>query len=155
MRQVFARQGPVVFEGEHYPIPYVGGPGLPAPTTNPQGEALGKALKPIVHPLRADIPIFMGAEGPKNVALAAEIADGWFPFLYAPEHEAYYREALAEGFARPGARHNEDSFEVDRAGGQDPRGEGSLDQVTGNHPDRQRRRHHDPDRGGDLPLDRR
>jgi len=112
MRQVFARQGPVVFEGEHYPIPYVGGPGLPAPATNPQGEALGKALKPIVHPLRADIPIFMGAEGPKNVALAAEIADGWFPFLYAPEHEEYYRQALAEGFARPGARHNQDSFEV-------------------------------------------
>jgi alkanesulfonate monooxygenase SsuD/methylene tetrahydromethanopterin reductase-like flavin-dependent oxidoreductase (luciferase family) len=54
----------------------------------------------------------MGAEGPKNVALAAEIADGWFPFLYAPEHEEYYREALAAGFARPGARHNQDTFEV-------------------------------------------
>lgn len=112
MRQVFARQGPVVFEGEHYPIPYAGGPGRPAPATNPDGEPLGKALKPIVHPLRADLPIFMGAEGPKNVALAAEIADGWFPFLYAPEHEEYYREALAEGFARPGARRSLETFEV-------------------------------------------
>jgi F420-dependent oxidoreductase-like protein len=112
MRQVFARQGPVVFDGEHYPIPYPGGPGRPAPATNPDGEPLGKALKPIVHPLRADLPIFMGAEGPKNVALAAEIADGWFPFLYAPEHEEYYREALAEGFARPAARRSQETFEV-------------------------------------------
>jgi F420-dependent oxidoreductase-like protein len=100
MRQVFAREGPVTLDGEHYPIPIPGGTGL------------GKALKPIVHPLRADIPIYMAAEGPKNVALAAEIADGWFPFLYAPEHEEYYREALADGFARPQARHNQETFEV-------------------------------------------
>jgi F420-dependent oxidoreductase-like protein len=100
MRQVFARQAPVTLEGEHYPLPYPGGTGL------------GKPLKPIVHPLRPDIPIYLAAEGPKNVALAAEIADGWFPFLYAPEHEEYYREALADGFARPGARHNQETFEV-------------------------------------------
>jgi F420-dependent oxidoreductase-like protein len=100
MRQVFARQAPVTLEGEHYPLPYPGGTGL------------GKPLKPIVHPLRPDIPIYLAAEGPKNVALAAEIADGWFPFLYAPEHEEYYREALADGFARPGARHNQENFEV-------------------------------------------
>jgi F420-dependent oxidoreductase-like protein len=100
MRQVFAREGPVTLDGQHYPIPYPGGTGL------------GKALKPIVHPLRADIPIYMAAEGPKNVALAAEIADGWFPFLYAPEHEEYYREALADGFAQPGARHTQETFEV-------------------------------------------
>jgi F420-dependent oxidoreductase-like protein len=100
MRQVFARQAPVTLEGEHYPLPYPGGTGL------------GKALKPIVHPLRPDIPIYLAAEGPKNVALAAEIADGWFPFLYAPEHEEYYREALADGFARPGARHSQETFEV-------------------------------------------
>jgi F420-dependent oxidoreductase-like protein len=100
MRQVFARQAPVTLEGEHYPLPYPGGTGL------------GKPLKPIVHPLRPDIPIYLAAEGPKNVALAAEIADGWFPFLYAPEHEEYYREALADGFARPGARHHQETFEV-------------------------------------------
>ena len=100
MRQVFAREGPVALDGEHYPIPYPGGTGL------------GKPLKPIVHPLRAEIPIFLAAEGPRNVALAAEIADGWFPFLYAPEHEEYYRDALAEGFAQPHARHSLETFEV-------------------------------------------
>jgi F420-dependent oxidoreductase-like protein len=100
LRQVFAREGPVTYAGEHYPLPYPGGTGL------------AKPLKPTVHPLRADTPIFMGAEGPKNVALAAEIADGWFPFLYAPDHEEYYREALGEGFGRPGARHRQETFEV-------------------------------------------
>src|SRR5260370_17881956 len=79
MRQVFAREGPVVFEGEHYPIPYAGGPGRPAPATNPDGEPLGKALKPIVHPLRPDLPIFMGAEGPKNVSPPAHTPTAWFP----------------------------------------------------------------------------
>ena len=58
--------------GPHYPLPFPGGTGL------------GKPLKPIVHPLRADIPIILGAEGPKNVALAAEIADGWFPIFFSP-----------------------------------------------------------------------
>jgi F420-dependent oxidoreductase-like protein len=69
-------------------------------------------LKPITHPLRADLPIILGAEGPKNIALAAEIADGWLPIFYAPKHEAMYRESLAEGFARPGARRGWDDFEV-------------------------------------------
>src|SRR5438309_967730 len=67
VRQVLAREAPVASDGPHYPLPYPGGTGL------------GKPLKPIVHPLRADLPIFLGAEGPKNVALAAEVADGWFP----------------------------------------------------------------------------
>ena len=100
MRQVFAREGPVTFDGEHYALPRPGGTGL------------GKALKPTVHPLRADLPIFLAAEGPRNVAMAAEIADGWFPFLYSPEHDQHYRDALAEGFARPGARHGFEDFEV-------------------------------------------
>jgi F420-dependent oxidoreductase-like protein len=100
MRQVFAREGTVSFDGEHYKLPLEGGTGL------------GKALKPTVHPLRKDIPIFLAAEGPKNVAMAAEIADGWFPFLYSPEHDKHYRDALAEGFARPEARHQAEDFEV-------------------------------------------
>src|SRR5205807_930515 len=58
IRKVVAREAPVTFDGEHYPLPYPGGTGL------------GKALKPTVHPLRTDIPIYMGAEGPHNVALA-------------------------------------------------------------------------------------
>ncbi|MGI8609179.1 MAG: LLM class F420-dependent oxidoreductase [Candidatus Dormibacteria bacterium] len=100
MRKVFAREGPVSFEGEHYRLPLEGGTGL------------GKALKSTVHPLRRDIPIFLAAEGPKNVAMAAEIADGWFPFLYSPEHDAHYREALAEGFGRATSRHGFEDFEI-------------------------------------------
>ena len=100
MRQVFAREGPVSFQGEHYVLPLPGHTGL------------GKALKPTVHPLRTDIPIFLAAEGPKNVAMAAEIADGWFPFLYSPEHDAHYREALQEGFGRATSRHGFADFEI-------------------------------------------
>jgi alkanesulfonate monooxygenase SsuD/methylene tetrahydromethanopterin reductase-like flavin-dependent oxidoreductase (luciferase family) len=55
---------------------------------------LGKPLKPIVHPLRNEIPIYMGAEGPKNVALSTEIADGWLPLIYNPYDESVYEESL-------------------------------------------------------------
>jgi F420-dependent oxidoreductase-like protein len=64
-----------------------------------------------VHPLRADIPIMLGAEGPKNVALAAEICDGWLPIFFSPRLAPMYNEWLDEGFARPGARRRED-FEI-------------------------------------------
>src|SRR6266550_3998984 len=63
IRKVLAREERVTNDGPHYPLPYPGGLGL------------GKPLKPITHPLRADVPIILGAEGPKNVALAAEAAD--------------------------------------------------------------------------------
>src|SRR5438552_2019658 len=94
VRQVLARKGPVENPGPHYPMPYTG----------PGSLGLGKPLKPITHPLRADLPIWLGSEGPKNVALTAEIADGWLPIYYAPKVSAMYREWLREGFARPGAR---------------------------------------------------
>jgi F420-dependent oxidoreductase-like protein len=84
IRQVFARQGPVTNDGPHYPLPYMGEDGM----------GLGKPLKPIVHPLRDRIPIFMGAEGPKNIALATEIADGWLPLFYNPYDESVYDESL-------------------------------------------------------------
>jgi F420-dependent oxidoreductase-like protein len=100
VRQVLAREAPVTNPGPHYPLPYPGGTGL------------GKPLKPIVHPLRDDIPIILGAEGPKNVALAAEIGDGWFPIFFSPTHMGEFSAALAEGFARPGARHRAEDFEV-------------------------------------------
>ena len=63
------------------------------------GTGLGKPLKSTVHPLRTEIPIYLGAEGPKNVALAAEICDGWLPLFFSPKEDAFYRECLAEGFA--------------------------------------------------------
>ncbi len=100
MRAVWAREAPVTYEGRQYQLPYVGGAGL------------GKALRSTVHPLRADIPVLLGAEGPKNVALAAEIADGWLPLWFSPKSDAFYREALADGFTRPGARHDLSSFEI-------------------------------------------
>jgi F420-dependent oxidoreductase-like protein len=100
VRAIVARGGPVEYDGEFFQLPLRGGTGL------------GKALKSTLHPRRTEIPIFMGAEGPKNVALAAEIADGWLPFLFSPKADGFYRAALAEGFSRPGARHSVDTFEV-------------------------------------------
>jgi F420-dependent oxidoreductase-like protein len=100
IRKVLARDEPVVHDGEHYPLPRPGGTGL------------GKPLKSIVHPLRRDLPIILGAEGPKNVALAAEIGDGWFPIFFSPRQDDLYRDALAEGFGRRGARRAPEDFEV-------------------------------------------
>ena len=100
IRQILAREGPVVFEGEQYRLPLEGGTGL------------GKPLKSSVHPLREDLPIFLAAEGPKNVALAAELCDGWLALFYAPEHDGFYRDALDDGFAREGARRSREDFEI-------------------------------------------
>ena len=62
--------------------------------------------------MREDIPIYLAAEGPKNIALAAEICDGWVAMLFSPKHEEMYREALNEGFSRDGARRSPEDFEV-------------------------------------------
>jgi F420-dependent oxidoreductase-like protein len=102
VRQVLKREGPVTSDGPHYPLPYTG----------PNSLGLGKPLKPIVHPLRADLPIFLGAEGPKNVAMTAEIADGWLPIYYSPKVAGMYNEWLDEGFGRPGARSTRKDFEI-------------------------------------------
>jgi len=84
IRQVLARDQPVTSDGEHYPLPFKG-----------DGSwGLGKSLKSIVHPLREELPIFLGAEGPKNVALAAEIADGWLPLYYSPFRQDVYSASL-------------------------------------------------------------
>lgn len=101
VRQVLAREAPVEFDGEFYQLPLAGGSGL------------GKGLKSTVHPLRRDIPLMLAAEGPRNVSLAAEIADGWLPLWFSPKSDAFYRARLAEGFARVGSRHQSlDTFEV-------------------------------------------
>lgn len=102
LRKVWAREAPVTSAGPHYPLPLSG-----EGTTG-----LGKPLKPITHPLRADIPVMLGAEGPKNVALAAEIADGWLPIFYSPRIAGMYNEWLDEGFARAGARRTRETFEI-------------------------------------------
>lgn len=103
VRQVLAREAPVTYDGAFYRLP------LPAD----QGAGLGKALRSTVHPLRADLPIHLAAEGPRNIAMTAEIADGWLPLFYSPRMDATYRELLAEGFAkRSAARRPAEEFEV-------------------------------------------
>jgi F420-dependent oxidoreductase-like protein len=88
VRTVLRREGPVVHAGDFYPLPYEGGAGL------------GKPLRSTVHPLRPDLPIHLAAQGPRNIALAAEIADGWLPLFYSPRMDATYRDLLADGFSR-------------------------------------------------------
>jgi len=100
LRDVWARTGPVTNDGPHYPLPLPGGTGL------------GKPLKSSIRPLRSEIPIYLAAEGPKNIAMAAELCDGWLALFYSPYHDQSYREALAEGFAQTGARHSSEDFEV-------------------------------------------
>jgi F420-dependent oxidoreductase-like protein len=100
LRDIWARRGPVTSDGPYYPLPLPGGTGL------------GKPLKSSLRPLREDIPIYLAAEGPKNIALAGELCDGWLALFYSPRHDDFYRAALAEGLARPGARRSEQEFEV-------------------------------------------
>jgi F420-dependent oxidoreductase-like protein len=100
LRDIWKREGPVTNEGPHYPLPL------------PDGTGLAKPLKASIHPLREDIPIYLAAEGPKNIAMAAELCDGWLAIFYSPNHEDLYADALAEGFARQGARHTAEDFEV-------------------------------------------
>ena len=93
LREIFARRGPVTNEGPHYPLPLPGGTGL------------GKALKSSVRPLREDIPIYLAAEGPKNIALAGELCDGWLALFYSPHHETSTATPwpMASGARAPGA----------------------------------------------------
>jgi F420-dependent oxidoreductase-like protein len=87
-RAVWRRER-VEYHGRHYTLPYPGGTGL------------GKPLKLINHPVRERIPVVIAAIGPRNVALAAELADGWQPVFYDPEKAARaWGEPLADGAAR-------------------------------------------------------
>lgn len=92
VRTILSRAEPLVHEGRHYQIPYRGA----------DATGRGKPLRSILHPLRADLPIYLAAIGPRNVALTAEIADGWLPVFYSPEREDVHAAALAEGLARSG-----------------------------------------------------
>ncbi len=90
VRAILRREKPLEFHGEHYEVPLQGGTGL------------GKPLKTIVHPLRANLPVYLAAIGPKNIALAAEIADGWLPTFYAPAHARVFADSIEEGLRRAG-----------------------------------------------------
>jgi F420-dependent oxidoreductase-like protein len=89
-RKVWRRER-VEHAGKHYALP------LPAD----RGTGLGKPLKLITHPVRDRIPVYLAALGDKNVELAAEIAEGWIPFLYVPERaHLVWGESLARGNAK-------------------------------------------------------
>ncbi len=101
LRDIWARNGPVVADGPYYQLPL------------PDGTGLGKPLKSSIHPVREDIPIYLGAEGPKNIALCAELCDGWLAMLFSPAaYDELYRPSLEEGWSRPGARRSAKDFEV-------------------------------------------
>ncbi len=89
-RQVWRRER-LAYQGKHYTIPLPEG----------QGTGLGKSLKLINHPVRERIPVLLAALGPKNVELAAEIAEGWQPIFYMPEKaKDVWGDALAAGYAK-------------------------------------------------------
>ena len=95
VRGILRREAPLEHHGEHYDIPF-GGAGA---------SGLGKPLKLIVHPLRPEVPIYLGAIGPRNVSLAAEIADGWLPIFFSPDRFAeVHAPSLEAGFAVRGGR---------------------------------------------------
>lgn len=87
VRKALAREK-VEFHGETIDLPLPDGP--------------GKALKLTIRPIQERIPIFLAVLGPKNVALAGEIADGWLPVFFSPEHTTALRGPLEEGAARAG-----------------------------------------------------
>ena len=101
LRKIFAREAPLEHQGEYYTVPYTG----------EDATGLGKPLKSIVHG-RKDLPVFIAAIGPKNVQLAAEIADGWIPVFFAPEHFGVFSEHVSEGFSKAGGGKGHDDFTI-------------------------------------------
>lgn len=92
VRRVFRRESPLTFEGKHYQIPYHGD----------DATGLGKPLKSTLA-AAPEIPIYLAAIGPKNVEMAAEIADGWLPIFFAPErYDAVFKSQVEAGLARAG-----------------------------------------------------
>ncbi|MBT2528014.1 LLM class F420-dependent oxidoreductase [Streptomyces sp. ISL-99] len=84
IRQVLRREAPVEVDGRFHPLPYRGADAV----------GIGKALKPITHPLRATLPVLLGAEGPKNIAQTTRIADGWLPLYWSPMRTDVYAASL-------------------------------------------------------------
>jgi len=102
VRDIFKREKPLVHDGEYYQIPYQGA----------DATGLGKPLKSILHG-RADMPIYLAAIGPKNVQLCAEIADGWLPIFFSPEHyDSVYKPQIEAGFAAAGNGKSLERFDI-------------------------------------------
>ena len=102
VRKIFEREGRLQHDGRHYQIPYRG----------PDATGLGRPLKSILHG-RRDLPIYLAAIGPKNVELTAEIADGWLPIFFAPQHyDAIFKAHVEAGFARTGTDKGYEQFDI-------------------------------------------
>src|SRR4051795_2025712 len=99
LRKALARER-VEFHGNQYELPLPDGP--------------GKALKLMIAPVQEQIPIYIAAIGPKNTKLTGEIADGWIPTFFSPEHVGDMRKLLEEGAARAdgGGKQIDDSFDI-------------------------------------------
>src|SRR5688572_30225715 len=97
LRKALARER-LEFDGDYYELPLPDGP--------------GKALKLMIGPVQERIPIYIAAIGPKNTQLTGEIADGWLPTFFSPEHVAEFRELLEEGAARADGEKRIDSFDI-------------------------------------------
>jgi F420-dependent oxidoreductase-like protein len=97
VRKALARER-LEFSGETLQLPLPDGP--------------GKALKLTIAPVQERMPVYLAAIGPKNTTLAAEIADGWLPTLFSPEHVAAFRPLLEQGFAAAGNGKGFDDFEI-------------------------------------------
>jgi len=92
LRAIFAREEPLTHSGSHYQIPYAG----------KDATGLGKPLKSILHG-RTDLPIYLASIGPKNVALTAEVADGWLPIFFSPRHyDDVFKPHVEKGLKRAG-----------------------------------------------------
>jgi F420-dependent oxidoreductase-like protein len=102
LRAIFARQEPLEHQGEYYQIPYRGA----------GATGLGRPLKSILHG-RPDIPIYLAAIGPKNVRLAAEIADGWLPIFFSPRHyDSVFKPHVEAGLAEAGGGKSLAAFDI-------------------------------------------
>ncbi len=98
LRKALARER-LEYKGEIYELPLPDGP--------------GKALKLMIAPVQERMPIYIAAIGPKNTALTGEIADGWLPTFFSPEHVAEFRTLLEEGAARAGnGKKIDESFDI-------------------------------------------
>ncbi|WP_327314672.1 LLM class F420-dependent oxidoreductase [Streptomyces sp. NBC_01235] len=86
VRQVLRREAPVELDGRFHSHPY----------RAPDATGLGRPLRSITHPLRPDLPVLLGAEGPRNVAQTIRIADGWLPLYWSPNRPDAYGPAVAE-----------------------------------------------------------
>lgn len=102
IRKIFSREEKLEYPGKYFQIPY----------RNDDATGLGKPLKSIIHG-RPDIQIYLAAIGPKNVQLAAEVADGWLPIFFSPRHyDEVFKTHIKKGFSKSKTNKSLDSFDI-------------------------------------------